>query len=146
MAEESFEFLPPNRVKMWRELALTMSQAASLTGVSERQIQHWMDRGYLDAHDAGTRKISGDNLDTIVLIRQARLAGVPLRRSVVLAREYLRRERRDGLDGIVATSAVDSLVEQLTSMKVGLDGLESMLRDARTNVRVPASDGVSSQR
>src|SRR5947209_19266571 len=87
--ENGFQFHAPNRAKMWRDLALTMSQAASLTGVSERQIQHWMDRGYIQPRDPEMRKVNGDNLDMIVLIRQARVAGIPLRRAVNMAREFL---------------------------------------------------------
>jgi DNA-binding transcriptional MerR regulator len=146
MADESFEFQAPNRAQMWHDLALTMSQAAALTGVSERQIQHWMDRGYIETHDAGTRKINGDNLDMIVLIRQARVAGVPLRRSVALARAFLHQERREGLDGRVSTTAVDALVEQLRSVRTDLGVLEVLLTDTRPTLSVAASDGVSSGR
>jgi DNA-binding transcriptional MerR regulator len=146
MADEPFEFQPPNRTQMWHDLALTMSQAAALTGVSERQIQHWMDRGYIETHDAGTRKINGDNLDMIVLIRQARVAGIPLRRSVALARTFLQQEKREGLDGRVSTSAVDTLIEQLRSVKADLSVLEMVLAETRPNLPVAASDGVSSRR
>jgi DNA-binding transcriptional MerR regulator len=142
MTEDTFEFRAPNRAKMWRDLALTMSQAASLTGVSERQIQHWMDRGYIKPTRPGTRKINGENLDMIVLVRQARVAGVPLRRAVHLAREFLQSEQHAGLDGQVSSSTVDTLVEQLTTLRSGIGTLEGMLRDARPRLSVTSADGV----
>jgi DNA-binding transcriptional MerR regulator len=142
MSDEGFEFTPPNRVKMWRDLALTMSQAASLTGVSERQIQHWMDRGYIRAHLPGSRKVDGEGLDTIVLIRQARIAGIPLRRAVVMAREQLTKEETLSLDGWVSPSARDRLVEQLTSLRSGIGSVESLLRGGHPELSVAAVDGV----
>jgi DNA-binding transcriptional MerR regulator len=142
MPEETFQFSPPNRAKMWRELALTMSQAAALTGVSERQIQHWMDRGYILPHAHGTRKINGENLDMIVLIRQARVSGIPLRRAVAMARERLSQREEPGLDGWVSPSAVDSLVEQLMTLRSGIGSLENVLRGARPGLSAAALDGV----
>src|SRR5436309_13086376 len=82
MSVAAFRFQPPNRRQVWKELALTMSQASALTGVSERQIQHWMDRGYIRPAMDGARKISGETLDVIMLIKQARSAGIPLRQAV----------------------------------------------------------------
>ena len=142
MSEETFQFSPPNRAKMWRDLALTMSQAAALTGVSERQIQHWMDRGYIRAHAQGSRKINGQNLDMIVLIRQARISGIPLRRAVGLARERLEQQEDQGLDGWVSSSMVDSLVEQLITLRSGMGSLETVLRGARPGLSAAALDGV----
>jgi DNA-binding transcriptional MerR regulator len=113
---------------MWRDLALTMSQAAALTGVSERQIQHWMDKGYIPVSD-GARKINGDNLDKIVLIRQARIAGIPLRRAVALAQEYLRREHLQMVDGDVVQGALRELDEGLSSLSVGIQYVQRIIGD-----------------
>src|SRR5947209_8960788 len=98
MAVSEFHFRPPDRRRMWKDLVLTMSQASTLAGVSERQIQHWMDRSYIYPTADGQRRINGDTLDCIVLIRQARAAGVPLRRAAPMAHDYLRREAAEALD------------------------------------------------
>src|SRR5579864_8155727 len=82
----------PDRQRLWNDLSLTMSQAAALTGASERQIQHWMDRGYIQPVRKGTRRINGQGLDMIILIREARNGGVPLRHAVAVSREFLARE------------------------------------------------------
>lgn len=142
MADDAFEFQIPNRTKMWRDLALTMSQAAALTGVSERQIQHWMDRGYIVPRDPGTRKIDGGNLDMIAVIRQARAAGIPLRRAVDMAREFLNNEQQVVLDGHVSASTVDSLVQQLTTLRTGIGTLEGLLLDSKPRLPVASPDGV----
>jgi DNA-binding transcriptional MerR regulator len=142
MSDGTFEFTPPNRVKMWRELALTMSQAASLTGVSERQIQHWMDRGYIRSQTPGSRKVNGEGLDAIVLIRQARISGIPLRRAVALAKEQLSKDETEDLDGWVSPSARDRLVEQLMTLRSGIGSVESLLRAAQPDLSAAGVDGV----
>jgi DNA-binding transcriptional MerR regulator len=142
MTEGGFRFQPLDRPALWRSLVLTMSQASALTGASERQIQHWMDRGYIRPNDPTTRKINGENLDLIVLIRQARVAGIPLRRAVAMAGEFLLAEQHAGLDGQVSSSTVDSLIEQLTTLQSGIGSLEGLLRDARPRLPVSGGDGV----
>lgn len=124
-----FQFTPPDRRRMWRNLALTMSQASALTGVSERQIQHWMDRGYISPATPGTRKLSGESVDTIVLILQARAAGVPLRRAVAMAREYLRRESVGAMESWLAPAALEEMYEKLASVRAGIDAVQQKIRD-----------------
>jgi DNA-binding transcriptional MerR regulator len=130
MSDAEFRFQPPRRAEMWRELALTMSQAAALTGVSERQIQHWMDRGYISPSSEGTRKINGDSLDEVVLIRQARLAGIPLRQAVRLAREYLRTTPPDDLDRRLPPVFLREVDQQLVALKTGIEHMQELLHDA----------------
>jgi DNA-binding transcriptional MerR regulator len=128
MGDGSFQFQPPRRTEMWRNLALTMSQAASLTGVSERQIQHWMDRGYIRPSSQGTRKINGEGLDQVVLIRQARIAGVPLRRAVRMAEEFLRAESSSDLDSRVAPATLQELDTQLSALNSGIETVRELIR------------------
>lgn len=130
MSEPDFRFHPPRRTEMWRDLALTMSQAAALTGVSERQIQHWMDRGYIRPSSEGTRKINGDGLDEVVLIRQARIAGVPLRQAVRLAREYLRTSPSADLDQRLPSPTLREIDKQLVTVKAGIEQIQELLHDA----------------
>ena len=125
----SCQVTPPDRRRMWRNLALTMSQASALTGVSERQIQHWMDRGYISPATAGTRKLSGESVDTIVLILQARAAGIPLRRAVPMAREYVRREAAGALDTGIAPAVMQEIHEQLDAVRAGIDAVQQKIYD-----------------
>src|SRR5437588_4198070 len=120
MKDSDFRFHPPRRTEMWHDLALTMSQAAALTGVSERQIQHWMDRGYISPSSEGSRKINGDGLDEVVLIRQARVAGVPLRQAVRLAREYLRTAPPTYLDQRLPSLTLREIDKQLSGVRTGV--------------------------
>ncbi len=133
MTDPDFHFEPPRRTEMWCKLALTMSQAAALTGVSERQIQHWMDRGYVQPSSEGTRKINGDGLDEVVLIRQARLAGVPLRKAVRMAREYLQSARAAETDRRLSASVLTNIDAGLRGIAESVEMLERIMRDAGIN-------------
>jgi DNA-binding transcriptional MerR regulator len=131
MAVSDFRFKPPDRRRMWRDLVLTMSQASTLAGVSERQIQHWMDRGYIQPTADGQRRISGDTLDCIVLIRQARAAGVPLRRAAPMAQEYLRGEAAEAIESRAAWGALQDLEDQLRKLRDSADGLLGAVAEIR---------------
>jgi|SRR5947209_20180710 len=131
MTVSDFGFVPPDRRQMWKSLVLTMSQASTLAGVSERQIQHWMDRGYIKPTSDGQRRITGETLDCIVLIRQARSAGVPLRRAAPMAQDYLLSEAAEALDSRAAWGALQDLEERLRSLRSAADGLLDTLQDMR---------------
>lgn len=151
MDDSEFRLQTPERFRLWNSLSLTMSQAATLTGVSERQIQHWMDRGYIGSDRDGSRKLNGRALDTIMLIRQARGAGFSLRRSVEMAAAYLNREERDDLDG--AGWAVKDLKTRLEEVRSSIATLEDLLEqpelkrsDGRlVSLSASSGDGVISQ-
>lgn len=107
-----------------------MSQAAGLTGVSERQIQHWMDKGYIDHARDGGRKVSGETLDRILLIKQARDAGVPLRQAVPMARAYLQSEMMGDLQSEMAHSVLRDLRERLRVASESIASLDEILTEA----------------
>ncbi|MBV9281686.1 MAG: MerR family transcriptional regulator [Chloroflexi bacterium] len=113
-----------------------MSQASALTGASERQIQHWMDRGYISSSARGTRKLNGESLDLIMLIRQARAEGVPLRQAVTLAHQYLRQEesRLQGMN--VTPSLLIDVEEQLQEVRDRIEDLQGTIRRAAGRDRV----------
>jgi DNA-binding transcriptional MerR regulator len=121
---------------MWKSLVLTMSQAAALTGVSERQIQHWMDRGYIKPAADGQRRITGETLDCIVLIRQARTAGVPLRLAAPMAHDYLQREAAEALEARGAWDALTDLESQLRNLRAATDDVMRALESIRGNGRM----------
>jgi DNA-binding transcriptional MerR regulator len=130
-----FHFEPPNRRPVWTSLALTMSQAAALTGASERQIQHWMDRGYIHPASKGTRKISGESLDLILLIKQARAAGIPLRQAVPMAREYLNAEPSGSVDESISPTLLKEIHDRVAMLRDGLDTIEDMISLAQAKRR-----------
>lgn len=130
MRREDIRLRTPERRQMWNNLALTMSQAAALTGASERQIQHWMDRGYIAPATRGTRKLNGETLDLIVLIREARRQGVPLPEAVSLARNYLAGEVLGSLDVELAPTFLRELDSRLDKLRTEVETAQDMVRRA----------------
>lgn len=131
---------------MWGDLALTIRQAAALTGVSPRQIQHWLDRGHLPISVKGNRRISGNALDIIVLIHQARLAGIPLRRAVVMAREYLSGLDADPLSRLdIGRQTLADIEEKLkaatTAIETVREVIERLEDSAPTGTSTPTHTG-----
>ena len=83
---------PPNRGALWSSLALTKTQLAALCGVTVRQVGHWTARGYLPTAGRHAERYNGDAIDFCVLIKQGLMNGIPLKRSVALARTYIADE------------------------------------------------------
>lgn len=154
MTTAGFRFTPPDRRSIWKHLALTMSQTAALTGVSERQIQHWMDKGYILPAPDGARKVNGESLDAILLIKQARAGGIPLRQAVALAHAYLNREAAGTIEGEMARSTVQDLDEKLAIARRSITDVQHLLANMQPSetpegsapLRATVSDRVSSQR
>jgi DNA-binding transcriptional MerR regulator len=130
--QPEFRFRPPDRGKMWGQLALTIRQAAELTGVSERQIQYWLNQGYLPTSVYDNRRISGDALELIDVIKQARSVGIPLRRAVTMAKEFLARQHAGPLAGdhIVPETLVD-LEEKLIAARNAIEMVRMVLTKLR---------------
>jgi len=125
-----FPFRPPNRGRMWGELALTIRQAADISGVSERQIQHWLNRGYLPISKQGNRRVSGNALDLITLIQQARQAGIPLKTAVGLSKEYLARMDAGPLHPVEAGSeALSDLEEKLSAAISAIGAVRDVIKE-----------------
>jgi len=122
-----FDLDPPDRGRMWGDLALTIRQAAAVTGVSPRQIQHWLDRGYLPTSCKGSRRISGNGLDLIALIHQARVAGIPLRRAVPLAQQALAHLRVDPLSRMdIGRELISDLEQKLNAAATAIDAIRDV--------------------
>jgi DNA-binding transcriptional MerR regulator len=129
-----FRFRPPDRGKMWAGLALTIRQAAAVTGVSERQIQHWLNRGYLPISIEGNRRLSGNALDLIALIQQARKAGVPLRRAVQLSNEHLARLNADPLvDTGAGSQTLSELEEKLHAATSAIEAVRKVMQELKAS-------------
>ena len=97
-----FAFVPPNRGALWSMLALTKTQLAELCGLTTRQVSHWTTQGYIRTSGRNPERYNGEAVDLCVLIKQGLLNGIPLRRSVALAREHIAAElaRQPGMRAI----------------------------------------------
>jgi DNA-binding transcriptional MerR regulator len=73
-------------------LALTKTQLAELSGLTTRQISHWTSQGYITTSGRNPERYNGDAVDLCVLIKQGLASGIPLKRSVRMAQEYIAQE------------------------------------------------------
>lgn len=130
-----FRLRPPDRGAMWGDLALTPAQAAATTGVPERQIQHWLRRGYLPSSPGHDRRLNGDALDFIVLVRQARVAGIPLARAVNMAKQHLAEAQSHALRTLPTSAEeyreleakLDDAIDAIRSVKATVHGARELL-------------------
>lgn len=88
----NFTFAPPNRGALWSMLALTKTQLAEICGLTTRQVSHWTTQGYITTSGRIEDRYSGEAVDLCMLIKQGLTGGLPLKRSVRMAREYLAAE------------------------------------------------------
>jgi DNA-binding transcriptional MerR regulator len=88
----NFTFAPPNRGALWSMLALTKTQLAEMCGLTTRQVSHWTTQGYITTSGRIEDRYSGEAVDLCILIKQGLSSGIPLKRSVRMAREYLAAE------------------------------------------------------
>jgi DNA-binding transcriptional MerR regulator len=104
-----FTLTSPNRGALWSTLALTKTQLAELCGLTTRQISHWTSQGYITTSGRNPERYNGDAIDLCVLIKQGLSHGIPLRRSVAQARDYLAREmaRQPGMGAIQPPALLD---------------------------------------
>jgi DNA-binding transcriptional MerR regulator len=87
-----FTFSPPNRGALWSMLALTKTQLAEICNLTTRQVSHWTSQGYITTSGRNPERYNGDAVDLCILIKQGLSNGVPLKRSVRMAREYVANE------------------------------------------------------
>ena len=88
----NFTFAPPNRGALWSMLALTKTQLAEICGLTTRQVSHWTTQGYITTSGRIADRYSGEAVDLCILIKQGLSGGMPLKRAVRMAREYLAAE------------------------------------------------------
>ncbi len=113
-----FTFSPPNRGALWSMLALTKTQLAEICNLTTR---HWTSQGYITTSGRNPERYNGDAVDLCILIKQGLSNGVPLRRSVRMAREYVANE--------LAQQPVMSVIEPpaLVDIREKLRGAESSI-------------------
>ncbi len=99
----------PNRGALWSSLALTKTQLAELCGLTTRQITHWTTQGYIVPTGRDRERYNGDAIDLCVLIKQGLSSGLPLKRSVALARAFIADEltRQPGMAAIEPLALLD---------------------------------------
>jgi DNA-binding transcriptional MerR regulator len=118
-------FTPVDRGERWGQLRLHASQVAALSGATLRQVMFWADQGYVPHVPGDARTFSGAGLDTVILIVQAREAGVSLKRAAGLARQYLAAEF------VMDTQPARA---EPSALGVGLRALEEAARELREQV------------
>ncbi len=116
-----FTFSPPNRGALWSMLALTKTQLAEICNLTTRQVSHWTSQGYITTSGRNPGRYNGDAVDLCILIKQGLSNGVPLKRSVRVAREYVANE--------LAQQPVMSVIEPpaLVDIREKLRGAESSI-------------------
>ena len=116
-----FTLTSPNRGALWSTLALTKTQLAELCGLTTRQISHWTSQGYIATSGRNPERYNGDAIDLCVLIKQGLSHGIPLRRSVAQARDYLAREmaRQPGM-GAIQPPALAEISERLRGAEASI--------------------------
>ena len=116
-----FTLTAPNRGALWSTLALTKTQLAELCGLTTRQISHWTSQGYITTSGRNPERYNGDAIDLCVLIKQGLSHGIPLRRSVAQARDYLAREmaRQPGM-GAIQPPALLEIRERLRGAEASI--------------------------
>lgn len=118
----NFTFTPPNRGALWSMLALTKTQIAEICGLTTRQVSHWTIQGYITTSGRVEDRYSGEAIDLCILIKQGLSSGIPLKRSVRMAREYLAAEmaRQPGMRAIQPPALVE-IREQLRGAESAID-------------------------
>lgn len=118
----NFTFAPPNRGALWSMLALTKTQIAEICGLTTRQVSHWTIQGYITTSGRVEDRYSGEAIDLCILIKQGLSSGIPLKRSVRMAREYLATEmaRQPGMRAIQPPALVE-IREQLRGAESAID-------------------------
>ena len=116
-----FTLATPNRGALWSTLALTKTQLAELCGLTTRQVSHWTTQGYITTSSRNPERYSGDAVDLCILIKQGLNHGIPLRRSVAHAREYLAREmaKHPGM-GAIQPPALLEIRERLRAAEASI--------------------------
>jgi DNA-binding transcriptional MerR regulator len=78
-----------DREQLWRQLELTKTQVARLTGLSRRQIVYWSSKGLIGRPDRKT--FDGPAVEKVLLIKRALEQGTRLQDAARLADRELSR-------------------------------------------------------
>lgn len=126
---KGFTFVPPNRGALWSSLALTKTQLAELCGLTTRQVSHWTSQGYIAATGRSPDRYNGTAVDLCVLIKQGLNSGIPLRRSVALARSYVAAELiRQPSMGVIEPPALLDIREKLQGAEASISAVLEAVR------------------
>ena len=126
---KGFSFVPPNRGALWASLALTKTQLAELCGLTTRQVSHWTSQGYIAATGRSPDRYNGTAVDLCVLIKQGLRSGIPLKRSVALARSYTAEElMRQPSVGVIEPPALLDIREKLQGAEASITAVLEVVK------------------
>ncbi len=145
---KDFHLDPPNRGALWSSLALTKTQLAELCGLTTRQVSHWTSQGYISASGRNPERYNGDAIDFCVLIKQGLMQGIPLKRSVTLARAYIANElSREPSMAVITPPALLDIREKLrgaeTAISSVLQVVEPLVPRTQELEPLPESDAAA---
>ncbi|CAA9584375.1 MAG: hypothetical protein AVDCRST_MAG18-3602 [uncultured Thermomicrobiales bacterium] len=116
-----FTFSAPNRGALWSMLALTKTQLAELCNLTTRQVSHWTSQGYITTSGRNPERYNGDAVDLCILIKQSLNNGVPLKRSVRMARAYIADElAQQPVMSVIAPPALVDIREKLVGAETSI--------------------------
>ncbi len=125
-------FTPPNHPALWASLELTKTQLAALCGVTVRQVDHWIKRGYLPTSPRHPDRYTGEAVDLCILIRQALRQGVPVRRAAALARAYYADQLAEG--SLLGTAQPPTMLDLHGTLRQAADLLTEALATVEARV------------
>ena len=136
---KDFQFEPLQRGVIWAKLSLTAGQVAELAGVSQRQVTYGKRRGFLVAAGTNPERLNGTDVDLCVLMKQPLNAGIPLRRAVDMAHDYLQDElmQQAGLPNFSAEELTD-VREKLVGASSSIDLVLSIFDQLADEAGLPA--------
>lgn len=116
-----FTYSAPNRGALWSMLALTKTQLAELCNLTTRQVSHWTSQGYITTSGRNPERYNGDAVDLCILIKQGLTNGVPLKRSVRMARAYIADElAQQPAMSVIAPPALVDIREKLLGAEASI--------------------------
>ena len=87
--EQPVAFTVIDRGAIWARLALTINQVSELTGLSRRQLSHWVSKGYLVPSSTDPVLFNGNTVEQALYIKQALDAGLSVRRALAAANHFM---------------------------------------------------------
>lgn len=132
--DAAFTFSPVDRGAIWARLALTINQVSELTGLSRRQLSHWVARGYLVPTSRTPVLFSGNTIEQAIYIKQALDGGLSVRRAVSAANRFISEQlQNEPSTQIIRTPAVVDLEAKVrgayTALGVVLDVLRPLAEE-----------------
>ena len=143
VADTEFRFVPVDRGAIWARLCLTINQVSELTGLSRRQLSHWVSRGYLIPASSSPVLFDGNTVEQAIYIKQGLDGGLSVRKAVAQANRFIAEQlRNEPAMQVVRTPAVVDLEAKVRSAHSALGiVLEVLSPLAQEHVEAMGIDG-----